>query len=401
MVNLVKKKIYTISGISISILVISVMMIFILLGAILGDNSNDCDTSSDSDFDVNVTGVAGGDWTVKGTESYNTAKTIFDFMTKKVGMSGAGAAGVVGNALVESGFNPKASNGTHFGLFQWTQNRLEAGGYIKSEEDKTVENELKVLKYELDHGYKTAKVQVGKASDPSTAAKLWDDDFEKSGGQALAKRQAGAVRAYELFGGASINVDDSILGSTVDGANAGEQALADEENTSCNDGSVVVSGSWIWPFSSVPKSGPKLVAAQKFGNDGGFRTNSFHDGVDFGDATYNGDIHAVHGGKISKIVKPGEYGVGFYLVWETTDDGYGISYQEFGDMNDISVKEGDTVKTGDKIGVSRPGGEEYSHLHLGISKEKDLGKALGKSFTDDGTWLNPVEVIKKGLDNDK
>src|SRR5699024_12725352 len=68
-------------------------------------------TSSDSDFDVNVTGVAGGDWTVKGSESYNTAKTIFDFMTKKVGMSGAGAAGVVGNALVESGFNPKASNG--------------------------------------------------------------------------------------------------------------------------------------------------------------------------------------------------------------------------------------------------------------------------------------------------
>ena len=67
----------------------------------------------------------------------------------------------------------------------------------------------------------------------------------------------------------------------------------------------------------------------------------------------------------------------------------------------ISVKEGDTVKTGDKIGVSRSGGEEYSHLHLGISKEKDLGKALGKSFTDDGTWLNPVEVIKKGLDNDK
>ena len=35
-------------------------------------------------------------------------------------------------------------------------------------------------------------------------------------------------------------------------------------------------------------------------------------------------------------------------------------------MDDIFVNEGDTVKTGDKIGVSRPGGQEYSHLHLGI-----------------------------------
>lgn len=30
-------------------------------------------------------------------------------------------------------------------------------------------------------------------------------------------------------------------------------------------------------------------------------------------------------------------------------------------------------------------------------KKKTWEKALSKSFTDDGTWLNPVEMIKKGI----
>ena len=101
-------------------------------------------------------------------------------------------------------------------------------------------------------------------------------------------------------------------------------------------------------------------------------------------------------------MKPNDSGLGFYLIWEITDDGYGIAYQEFAiDMSDISVKEGDTVNAGDKLGVSRKGdtGINDTHLHLGITKEKNLQKALSKAFVDDGTWLDPVQVIKKGMDN--
>ncbi len=161
----------------------------------------------------------------------------------------------------------------------------------------------------------------------------------------------------------------------------------------------MVSGERAWPFPSVPKEGPKLVGEQNFGKSES-RAGGFHDGVDFGDAQYNGDVRAIHGGKIVKILKPGDMNVNFFLIWEVTDDGYGIAYQEFAsDLSDISVREGDMVSTGDKIGVSRKGetGINDTHLHLGITKEKDLGKALSKSFTDDGTWLNPVEMIKKGI----
>ena len=70
--------------------------------------------------------------------------------------------------------------------------------------------------------------------------------------------------------------------------------------------------------------------------------------------------------KIVKILKPGDMNVNFFLIWEVTDDGYGIAYQEFAsDLSDISVREGDTVSTGDKIGVSRKGetGINDTHLH--------------------------------------
>lgn len=231
------------SIISVLGLLSGITIILVIIFVVLFSTNSKCNPDSDSSVDIGVASIAGGDWTVKGTETYNNAKAIFDFMTQKVGMSGAGAAGVVGNALVESTFNPKASNGTHFGLFQWTQDRLESGGYIKSEDDKTVENELKVLKYELDHGYTTAKVKVGKESDPATAAKLWDDHFEKSGGQALDKRQAGAVKAYELFSGSNISSQDSLLNGVTENADTGVAADAQNDSNTCSiDGSSEADG---------------------------------------------------------------------------------------------------------------------------------------------------------------
>ena len=422
-------KVWIIAGIGAGSSLLIFMMIIIMIIFNVNLNSS-CDDSEDSGDSPSTAGTA-GEWTKKGSTAYNNAKAIFDSWVK-VGSSGAAASGVVGWVNTEGGFsiidraeghfgNDEKSSGISEGVMPTPSGNYGVGGggvyqftpFTKfaplsdkkwldmNAQTKFVFESIKkgdwIAKHDLTGGHHSVKEFLHE-TDPKKATLEWNA-YERAGTLDRNRKQADAQKAYEMFGGASISANDSIIGGALSGADAGEQAQSDEESVNCGDDSTSVPGSWVWPFKSVPKEGPKLVPGQTFGDSTGFqRQNNFHDGIDFGDATYNGDIHAVHGGKISKIVKPGEYGISFYLIWETTDDGYGIAYQEFGNMDDIFVKEGDTVNTGDKIGVSRPGGD-YSHLHLGISKEKDLGKALGKSFTDDGTWLNPVDVIKKGLEN--
>lgn len=149
-------------------------------------------------------------------------------------------------------------------------------------------------------------------------------------------------------------------------------------------------GSWGWPFPSVGEGSFSL--GQRFGYDGGFRPNSFHDGLDFGSVDHPGsEVHAVHGGKV--IIKSYMGGLENYVVVHS-DDGYNIVYQEaFSSMSNIRVNVGDVVKTGDVIGY-----RNTDHLHIGITKV-DFNTAVGKSFTNDGTWLNPQEIIRNGIAN--
>lgn len=154
------------------------------------------------------------------------------------------------------------------------------------------------------------------------------------------------------------------------------------------DGDLTTSGKWTWPFKGVtgnPNNGADKD--QKFGT-GTFRANGFHDGFDFGSARYHGNIYAVHAGKVKFIGSK----YGFWIVWVVSSDGYNEVYQEaFGSRGDISVKEGQTVNVGDKIGKLT-----QSHLHLGISKKK-LSDPCEHAFSNDGTWLDPIKVIMSGL----
>ncbi|MBM6708727.1 phage tail protein [Ligilactobacillus salivarius] len=163
-----------------------------------------------------------------------------------------------------------------------------------------------------------------------------------------------------------------------------------QEKTDETSGSSSSGGSWGWPFPSVGEGSFSL--GQRFGYDGGFRPNSFHDGLDFGSVDHPGsEVHAVHGGKV--IIKSYMGGLGNYVVVHS-DDGYNIVYQEaFSSMSNIRVNVGDVVKTGDIIGY-----RNTDHLHIGITKV-DFNTAVGKSFTNDGTWLNPQEIIRNGIAN--
>lgn len=146
---------------------------------------------------------------------------------------------------------------------------------------------------------------------------------------------------------------------------------------------------WGWPFPSVGEG--SFSQAQKFGYDGGFRPNSFHDGLDFGSVDHPGsEVHAIHGGTV--VFKGYMGGLGNYVVTHSTD-GFNIVYQEaFSSAGQIRVNIGDKVKTGDIIGW-----RNTDHLHVGVTKA-DFYEAVRKSFTNDGTWLDPQALIKNGGD---
>lgn len=68
----------------------------------------------------------GGDWLTPGTDAYKVAQEIYDFWTKKIGTSGAFAAGVLSNVKQESNFIPNVSEG--FGRFEIDSKTPDSGG---------------------------------------------------------------------------------------------------------------------------------------------------------------------------------------------------------------------------------------------------------------------------------
>lgn len=199
-----------------------------MIGGIFQLTSNNC--GGDSNNMAPIGDISGAD--VNGND-----KKIFDYFVQKEGFSGAGAAATVGNAYAESGYDPKANNGNHVGIFQWsTADRLVGGGFIHSSADYTLENELKLASYELSHKYSSVKSKVGHASDPQEAAVIWQNEYEVAPGQATEKRKIAALEAYRRFGGENISANDSLLGNIVAAGESGENADA-SSGQACPNGS--------------------------------------------------------------------------------------------------------------------------------------------------------------------
>lgn len=172
------------------------------------------------------------------------AKRIFEYLTKEMGFSGAGAAGALAVAMRESGFDPKAKNpgGGVAGIFQWSGyspgpngNRIVAEGSIKAGDDSTLtmENELKLLGFELNGAYHKAKTTVGNASDPTQAAKDWSVLFEgvalSDGQSKVSQIEQWANEACDAFDCKSISAQPDKLnegGNGADGTNPSTTANA-------------------------------------------------------------------------------------------------------------------------------------------------------------------------------
>lgn len=165
----------------------------------------------------------------------------------------------------------------------------------------------------------------------------------------------------------------------------------------CSSGDSGASGNWGWPFDGV-KDPPQALDGGKFGDSAASASvrkgHTFHDGFDwsFGlNGVHSGStVKAVHDGTVTRVA----YANGLdYYVWVHSDDGYNEVYQETFDKDDIKVHEGQHVNCGDTIGTAHLNG----HMHLGITKENDFGKAELKAFTNDGTWLDPIKTIEDGM----
>lgn len=148
--------------------------------------------------------------------------------------------------------------------------------------------------------------------------------------------------------------------------------------------------SWGWPFPSVGEG--HFMDAQLFGvHAGNGRINNFHDGLDFGSIDHPGsEVHAIHGGTVTRIGSDGY--IGWYVVTHSRD-GYDIVYQEaFSGRGNIRVSQGQTIKTGDVIGI-----RDTSHVHIGVTKKSWYeGYTKGHSFDPNWAWLDPLKLIKEG-----
>ncbi|OTA50678.1 phage tail protein [Limosilactobacillus reuteri] len=151
-------------------------------------------------------------------------------------------------------------------------------------------------------------------------------------------------------------------------------------------------GTWGWPFPDVGEG--HFSQVQSFGNDGGYRQNSYHDGVDFGSVDHPGrEVHCIHGGTVT--IKSAMGGLGNFVVIHTPE-GFNIVYQEaFSSPSNIIVSVGQKVKTGDVIGY-----RDTDHVHIGVTKQ-DFYQAVRNSFSPAGGWVDPVKLIKEGGDGSK
>lgn len=124
------------------------------------------------------------------------AGTVASFLHAH-GLTDAQVAGVLGNFQVESGLNPKASNPREgaIGLAQWeggrrTALRAYAAAHGGKETDLTMQ--LGYLWTELTGGESGALAALKKTSTPAQAASVWDQQFERSSGEARGQRVAAA-----------------------------------------------------------------------------------------------------------------------------------------------------------------------------------------------------------------
>ena len=180
--------------------------------------------------------VSGG---ATGVRNDEITQQIWAYLTTKLGMSEAAAAGVMGNMQQESGCLPNVNqtSGSAYGLCQWDGDRKTKLMKIANYQNLSVQ--LDYLASELPYQYwsKSGTIndidganysyssmtydQFKQMSDVAQATIKFEAAFERAGKPAMSKRLTYAKGYYELFTGKTYTIDSSIGTSSASSVTTG------------------------------------------------------------------------------------------------------------------------------------------------------------------------------------
>lgn len=150
---------------------------------------------------------------------------VYDFLTEELELCPAAAAGIMGNVMIECGFDPDlevidTNNKPSYGLMMWNGSRYESlkvwcaeNGYKKSDP----EGQLGWLKWELNNtekkAYRLMKEIPNTIEGAARAAILWASDFERCTRTSYGLRVYYALNNYwQKYAGGTVSNTPGIYG---------------------------------------------------------------------------------------------------------------------------------------------------------------------------------------------
>ena len=129
---------------------------------------------------------------------------MWTYLKGKGGLEPHAMAGIMGNTMQESTFDHSADNGTHRGLCQWDKEDRWADLTAKFGGDPSLENQVDYMYYEISTGtHMTSGASIipklNGAGDAAQAAAIFEEEFERSGGDSMENRQKYAMAIYEHY----------------------------------------------------------------------------------------------------------------------------------------------------------------------------------------------------------
>ena len=283
---------------------------------------------------------------------------------KRIGMKDHAIAGVLGNLQIESGYNPRADNGSgHKGLAQWDRSRwsrfVSMAGQKGWGSPTSVAAQAKYLAWEIKSGKGGTSVKrMNQTANIKDAVARFDDEFERSGGAARGERIA-AAQQYK---------GSKILG------NAGKNDEPDARTMT-------------W----VPSVGKNVT--NPFGKANSNYAAGRHTGTDIGGGEGGQKIVWAPPveGKVIKRSSEGAYG-NHVIIRDKKGREWLLAH-----MQGPGPKVGTRLRQGDKIGnVGNTGNSKGAHLHIeqteqgeswsynNVKKPKLVFKVAGDGTVYDG-----------------
>ena len=150
---------------------------------------------------------------------------IYRYLTEELGLCSAAAAGIMGNVMIECGFDPSmevidTNNKPSFGIMMWNGPRYEAlkkwceeNGFDKTDP----KGQMGYLKWELENTEKASYASMKNIPDTAEgavlAAILWADEFERCTKTSYGLRVFYALNNYwQDYAGGSLGESEGVYG---------------------------------------------------------------------------------------------------------------------------------------------------------------------------------------------